>query len=122
MKIQINFSSESKHMPVVYLALAITFEVIGTIALKWSANTNIAWYGAVTVIAYCLSFFCLWLSLKSLPLSLTYATWSGVGIALTAIAGVFLFQEKIDLVGLLGVSLIIIGIVLINGFSTMSGH
>lgn len=109
-------------MPAVYLALAIVFEVIGTIALKWSANTNIAWYGALTVIAYCLSFFCLWLSLKTLPLSLTYATWSGVGIALTAIAGVFLFQEKIDVIGLIGISMIVIGIILINVFSTMNAH
>ena len=109
-------------MPVVYLALAIVFEVIGTIALKWSANTNIAWYGALTAFAYCLSFFCLWLALKNLPLSLTYATWSGVGIAFTAIAGVFLFQEKLDVPGLMGLGLIICGIVLIHGFSTMNSH
>ncbi len=109
-------------MPALYLALAISFEVIGTIALKWSANTNIAWYGALTVIAYCLSFFCLWLSLKSLPLSMTYAIWSGIGIALTATAGVFIFQEKVDSIGILGIILIILGIVLINGFSKMGGH
>ena len=105
-----------------YLAFAIFFEVIGTIALKASAEANVLWLGALTAGAYILSFSLLWLSLKSLPLSLAYATWSGVGIALTALAGVLFFQEKIDLTGLIGLSFIIIGIVLLNGFSTMSGH
>ena len=109
-------------MASLFLAAAIFFEVIGTIALKWSAETNTLWAGGITLMAYCLSFYCLWLCLKTYPLSLAYATWSGVGIALTALAGVLFFHEKVDLPGLIGLSLIIIGIVLINGVSTMGGH
>ena len=109
-------------MPYLYLASAIIFEIIGTLALKWSATTENNLYGAITVIAYCLSFFFLWLALKYLPLALSYATWSGVGIAATCLFGVFIFAEKIDLIGLVGITFIITGIVLINVYSSMSEH
>lgn len=109
-------------MPYLYLAAAIIFEVSGTLALKWSAITNNQWYSAITFISYCVSFFFLWLALKNLPLALSYATWSGVGIAATCLLGVFFFAEKIDTMGLIGVTLIISGIILINFYSSMSGH
>lgn len=109
-------------MPYLYLASAILFEIIGTLALKWSATTNNHLFGAVTFISYCLSFFCLWLALKYLPLALSYATWSGIGIAATCVLGVYFFAEKIDLIGLIGITFIITGIVLINFYSSMSGH
>lgn len=108
-------------MPVLYLTAAILFEVIGTIALKHSATTNSIWYGAITAISYVCAFLLLWLALKSLALGPVYATWSGVGIALTAIAGIFLFNEKIDLIGLIGIGFIVIGILLLNVFSSMNG-
>ena len=106
----------------IYLAAAIILEVIGTIALKSSASGGSAWYGIITVAAYCASFFFLWLCLERYPLSLAYATWSGVGVAMTAIAGIILFAEKIDSIGIIGLIMIIAGIVLINGFSSMNPH
>ena len=109
-------------MPYLYLSAAIFFEIIGTIALKWSATTADQWTSAITFVAYCLSFFFLWLALKNLPLAMSYATWSGVGIAATCLIGVFIFSEKIDLIGLLGITLIIAGIILINVHSSMNGH
>lgn len=109
-------------MSYLYLASAIIFEIIGTLALKWSATTENHIYSAVTVTAYCLSFFFLWLALKNLPLALSYATWSGIGIAATCLLGVFIFAEKIDLIGIVGISFIITGIVLINVYSSMSEH
>jgi len=109
-------------MPYLCLSAAILFEIIGTIALKWSATTEAQWYSAVTFVSYCLSFYFLWLALKTLPLAMSYATWSGVGIAATCLLGVFIFSEKVDLVGLLGISLIITGIILINVYSSMSGQ
>ena len=52
-------------MSYLYLASAIIFEIMGTLALKWSATTENHIYSAVTVTAYCLSFFFLWLTLKN---------------------------------------------------------
>ena len=109
-------------MHTIYLVAAIILEVIGTIALKWSATEGSAWYGLITVGAYFAAFFFLWLCLERYPLSIAYATWAGVGVALTAIAGIILFSEKIDITGTIGLSLIIAGIVLINAFSSLGSH
>lgn len=109
-------------MPHLYLAFAIIFEVLGTITLKWSATTGQNIYGAITVAAYAISFYLLWICLKHMPLGLAYATWSGVGIAMTSLIGVLFFYEKIDLIGIIGLIFILIGIVLINIFSTMAHH
>lgn len=109
-------------MPALYLTAAILFEVIGTIALKHSALTGSAWYGAITVASYILAFILLWASLKTIPLGIAYAAWAGVGIALTAVAGVVLFKERMDLAGLAGISLIVIGILLLSFVSSMSSH
>lgn len=109
-------------MPALYLTAAILFEVIGTIALKHSALTGSAWYGAITVASYILAFILLWASLKTIPLGIAYAAWAGVGIALTAVAGVILFKERMDLAGLAGISLIVIGILLLSFVSSMSSH
>ena len=109
-------------MSLLYLALAILFEIIGTIALKQSAATTVQSYITITIASYIISFYCLWLSLKTLPLSLAYATWCGVGIALATIAGVFIFKEKVDTTGYIGLSFIIIGIVLLNGLSSLNSN
>lgn len=109
-------------MPALYLTAAILFEVIGTIALKHSALTGSAWCGAITVASYILAFILLWASLKTIPLGIAYAAWAGVGIALTAVAGVVLFKERMDLAGLAGISLIVIGILLLSFVSSMSSH
>ena len=109
-------------MASVYLALAICFEVLGTIALKGSAQSSDFSLLLITIVSYILTYFLFFLSLQGLPLNTAYATWSAIGIALTALAGVHFFQEKIDLVGLLGLGFIIIGVVLINGFSSMGEH
>lgn len=105
-------------MPMLYLAAAILFEVIGTIALKMSATGSTLWYGALTVLSYLIAFLLLWAALRTLPLGPVYATWSGIGITLTALAGVFIFKESLDITGLIGMALIVIGILLLNIFSS----
>ncbi len=107
-------------MPAIYLTAAILFEIIGTIALKHSALTGSVWYGVLTGLSYTVAFILLWASLRTIPLGVAYATWSGVGIALTAIAGIILFKERIDIVGLAGIAFIVVGIVLLNVVSSMN--
>lgn len=53
-------------------------------------------------------------SLKTIDLSSAYATWSGVGTALTAIVGFLLFGETISLKGVFGLTLVIAGVVVLN--------
>jgi len=97
-----------------YLALAIVAETFGSTMLKYSNGFTILFPSIGVAIGYLISFISLSLALKSIPLSSAYATWSGVGTALTAILGVILFNEHMSLMKVLALMLVIIGIVILN--------
>ena len=63
---------------------------------------------------YGLCFFFLSLSLKGIQLNLAYAIWSGIGLVGTTILSILLWHEKVTAVSLLGISLVIVGLVLLN--------
>lgn len=103
--------------PWLILAAAIVSEVIATSALKASDGFTRIGPSAIVVVGYGLSFWCLSIVLRSIPVGITYAVWSGLGIVLITIASFFLFGQKIDLPGLVGMGLIIAGVVVLNVFS-----
>ncbi len=76
-----------------YLALAIVSEVFGSTMLKLSEGFTQAWPIIGIIAGFLSAFTFLSFSLKTIDLSSAYATWSGVGTALTAIVG-FLFLAK----------------------------
>jgi len=96
---------------------AIVFEVIATIAMKYSEGLTKFLPSAVSAIGYCISFYFLALTLKAVPLGIAYAIWSGAGIVLiSAIA--WLFQsQKLDLAAISGMTMIVGGVLIINLFS-----
>ncbi|MEK9751923.1 MAG: multidrug efflux SMR transporter [Rhodospirillaceae bacterium] len=96
------------------LALAIVTEVTGTIALKYSQGFSALKPSAVVVVAYVTSFSLLGLSLKGIELGIAYAIWSGVGNALVAIAGIFLFDETVTVIKTVAIAPIVIGVVGLN--------
>lgn len=104
------------------LFLAILSEVIATISLKFSYGFTKLIPSMVVVVGYGLSFYLLSAALKSMPIGVAYATWSGVGLILTVIAGIILWQEKLDWARLVGIILILAGIVFINVISTSTVH
>jgi small multidrug resistance pump len=108
--------------PYLYLATAIIFEVIGTSALKASDTFTRLGPSLVTAIAYPISFFFLALTLRTIPVGIAYAVWSGLGIFLIALIGWFWFKQALDGPALLGLALIIAGIVVINAFSQSLPH
>jgi small multidrug resistance pump len=94
-----------------YLAIAIAFEICGTTALKLSAGlTRLAPSGVVAV-AYPLSFAALALALRGIDLSIAYAVWSGVGTAIVALIGLWWFGEAASLGKLLSLALIVAGVI-----------
>lgn len=107
-----------------YLALgvAIIAEVIATSALKASNSFSVLVPSVIVVVGYAVAFYFLSTTLKSIPVGIAYALWSGVGITLVTIAGVFLYNQKIDLAGIAGIVLIIAGVVVLNVFSKISAH
>jgi small multidrug resistance pump len=99
--------------------LAILSEVIGTTSLKFSDGFTKLVPSVIVVIGYGLSFYLLSISLKVFPIGIAYAIWSGVGIILTVIAGILLWRETLDWARAIGILFIILGILIINLFSSV---
>lgn len=101
-------------MGIVYLTGAIISEVFGSSMLKLTATIKSKLPIIGIVVGYAISFYLLSLALISIPLSFSYAVWSGAGTVLTAIVGFTLFKEKVNKQTVLGIFLLIIGIVLMR--------
>ena len=99
------------------LATAIVAEVIATSALKASDGFSRPWPSVVVVVGYAVAFWCLGLTLRSLPVGVVYAVWSGVGIALITLIGWFWFGQRLDAAALSGIGLILAGVLVIQLFS-----
>lgn len=104
------------------LGLAIVAEVIGTSALKASEGFTRAGPSLLVVVGYAVAFYCLSLVLKSIPVGVAYAIWSGLGIVLITLAAFLLYGQRIDLAGLIGMGLIVAGVVVLNVFSKSTAH
>jgi small multidrug resistance pump len=100
-----------------YLGVAIILEMIATALLHESEQLKRFYYALFSLLGYAVSFYFLSLSLKQIPLSIAYATWSGIGITLITIIGVMAFKQRLDWGAFLGIALIASGIVVINLFS-----
>ena len=101
--------------PALWLALAIGSEIIATVSLKLSVGFTKPIPSVVVVLGYAMSFYALSISLKTIPLGVVYAIWSGVGTAAIVVIGLFLFRETLDVVKVVGIGLIITGVVMLNG-------
>tara|TARA_R110000764_G_scaffold49780_1_gene109940 strand:+ start:54327 stop:54659 length:333 start_codon:yes stop_codon:yes gene_type:complete len=106
----------------IYLVIAIVTEVIATSALKASEGFSKPLPSVVVAIGYLVSFYFLSLTLKTIPVGIAYAIWSGVGIVLISLASWILYGQKLDLAALVGMGLIMSGVVVINLFSRTAGH
>ena len=105
-----------------YLVLAIVTETIGTTALKASEGFTRLGPSLVVLVAYALSFWFLAQVLRSIPVGIAYAIWSGLGIVLIAGIGWVWFGQRLDLPALVGISLIVAGILVMQLFSGSAGH
>ncbi|MDX7985934.1 multidrug efflux SMR transporter [Xenorhabdus sp. 12] len=105
-----------------YLLVAILSEVVATTMLKMADGFTRVMPSIVVVLGYCLSFWALSQVVKVMPLGIAYAIWSCLGIVLVSVAGIFLYQQKLDLPAIIGIILIIVGVLVINLFSKSTGH
>jgi small multidrug resistance pump len=101
----------------ILLAIAITAEVLGTSFLKASDGFTRLWPSVVVVISYCIAFYFLALTLKTMPVGIAYAVWAGAGIALIAVIGWAVFGQALDMPAAAGIALIVAGIVVLQLFS-----
>jgi len=105
-----------------YLAIAIIAEVAATSALKASEEFTNLLPSLIVVIGYGIAFYFMTLVLRVIPVGITYAIWSGLGIVLVTVVGVFLYRQIPDIPALIGMGLIVAGVVVINVFSKTVGH
>lgn len=98
----------------IYLTISIISEVFATTMLKLSDGFTVLGPSMAVALGYGISFYSLSLCLKTLPLSLAYAIWSGVGTALTVIVGIVIWNDLFNLYSALGIVLIIGGVILLN--------
>lgn len=101
-------------MAYVYLAAAIIFEILGTVSMKYAAGFTKVVPSIVIFVSYGICFVCLTIALKTLPVSMVYAIWAGVGTAIMAVVGLMLFGEPLPIQKVVATSLIILGVVMLN--------
>ncbi|HBC2530467.1 TPA: multidrug efflux SMR transporter SsmE, partial [Serratia marcescens] len=105
-----------------YLTMAIVAEVIATTMLKASEGFTRLWPSLLVVLGYGVAFWGLSMVVKSMPLGIVYAIWSGMGIVLVSVAAVFVYQQKLDWPAIVGMGLIIAGVLVINLLSKATVH
>jgi small multidrug resistance pump len=101
------------------LAIAITFEVMGTTCMKLSQGFTRPVPSVAMFAFYGLAFACNTIAIKTLDLSITYAVWSGVGTIATAIIGIYFFKEVATALKLASISLIVVGVFGLHAASRM---
>ncbi|AHL77048.1 multidrug DMT transporter [Stutzerimonas stutzeri] len=106
----------------IYLAIAITAEVIATTSMKALAGFSRPLPLFLVVVGYSISFWMLSLVVKTIPVGIAYAVWAGLGIVLVSIAAALIYGQKLDIPAMLGMGLIIAGVVVIQMFSSTTGH
>jgi small multidrug resistance pump len=105
-----------------YLAVAIIAEVIATTALRAADGFTQLWPSLISIVGYVVAFYFLSLTLRSMPVGIAYAIWSGVGIVLISLAGWLIYKQLLDLPALIGMGLIMAGVIVINLFSKTAVH
>lgn len=105
-----------------FLSVAIASEVIATTALKSSDGFSKFWPSLLVISGYGIAFYALSMTLKTIPLGVAYAIWSGLGIVLVSILSLLIYEQKLDLPAIIGIGLIVLGVIVINLFSNTSMH
>jgi small multidrug resistance pump len=106
----------------IFLSIAIVSEVIGTSALKASEGFSRLWPSVTVIVGYASAFYFLSLTLQTMPVGVSYAIWSGVGVTLITLIAWVLYGQTLDLPAIIGVLLIVAGVVVLNLFSKTVSH
>jgi small multidrug resistance pump len=98
----------------VLLAVAIASEIVATLSLKQSEGFSRLGPSVVAILGYVISLTLVGQALKTIPVSVAYAIWSGAGTAIVAGVGMAFLGESVSVVRVAGISLIVVGVVVLN--------
>ena len=104
------------------LLAAVVSEVIGTSAIKYSEGFTKVIPSIIVFVGFGVAFYLLSITLKVIPVGITYAVWSGLGIVFISVVGHFVFQERLDAPAFIGVSFILTGVIIMQVFSKSVAH
>ncbi|MCG5510140.1 DMT family transporter [Ectothiorhodospira lacustris] len=104
------------------LGMAILLEVIGTMFLQKSDQFTRPAPTLLMGLCYLGAFYFLSHVLKSIPVGVAYALWSGLGILLISLVGYLVFRQSLDLAAWIGIGFIILGVIILNVFSSTVPH
>tara|TARA_B100001057_G_C22157476_1_gene684379 strand:- start:18 stop:350 length:333 start_codon:yes stop_codon:yes gene_type:complete len=101
-----------------FLVCAIFFEVAGTMLLPVTQNFTKLLPTGILAVCYLSAFYLLTFVVNKLPIAIVYATWSGLGVFTIAILGYIFFKQTLNWQSILGLFFIVVGVILVNGFSS----
>ena len=102
----------------IYLFVAILLEVTGTMLLPVTANFTRIGPTIIMAICYMAAFWLLTFAIRTIPISIVYATWSGLGVFTIALLGVLIFKQTLSWQAIAGLFLIVFGVILVNLYSS----
>lgn len=102
--------------------MAIVAEVIATSFLRAADGFTKLAPSVVVVVGYAAAIYLLSLSLRQIPVGIAYAIWSGVGVMLIALIGWVVLDQVLDTAAAVGMGFIVVGVVIINLFSSTATH
>ena len=111
--------TDNNQEPSLFAELVI---MLGTSAMQAAQHFTRPLPTAMMVVCYAVAFFCLSYTLRSIPVGIAYAIWSGLGILLISSVGYFVFGQKLDLAAIAGLGLIIAGVLVLNLVSNSTFH
>lgn len=106
----------------IFLSIAIVSEVIATTSLKAAEGFTHLWPSIFVVCGYSVAFYFLSLTLKTIPVGVVYAIWSGAGIAIITIVAWAVYGQSLNTPSIIGMLLIVAGIIVLNVFSESVSH
>jgi small multidrug resistance pump len=105
--------------PVLLLFLAILSEVVATMSLRATEGFTRPMPSLAVIAGYAVAFVCLSHCLKAIPIGIAYATWAGAGTVCIALSAWYVYEEALNPVSVCGMALIIVGVVLVNTYSSV---
>ncbi|GAA06637.1 QacE family quaternary ammonium compound efflux SMR transporter [Photobacterium leiognathi subsp. mandapamensis] len=108
--------------PFLALSIAIVFEVIATSFIPKAEQFTKLVPSTVVLVGYGVAFFLLSVTVKTMPVGIVYAIWSGAGIVLVATISFFIYGQRLDLPAIVGIGFIIVGVLIVNLLSKTVGH
>ena len=106
--------------PYIVLFLAIIFEVIGTMLLPVSQNFTKLLPSSILLLSYGVSFYFLAIVTQKLPLSVVYATWSGMGVFTVALLSYIFYKQTLSWQSIVGLFLIVVGVTIVNIYKSVN--